>query len=115
MTPTTLLYVTGGLAVGHIKTDGTITGFINAVPPGNLTTSAFSNSNTKAGWVVGLGAETQVSGRWTAKLEYLYMDLGRVNTSGLNTNPGIIIPLNAQFSSRITDNILRVGLNYKFN
>lgn len=115
ITPASFAYVTGGLAVGHVKTDGTLTGFVNVAPPANNTAAAFSSSATKAGWVIGAGVETQLSDRWTGKIEYLYMDLGRVDTTATNTNAGILVPLRAQFSSRITDNILRVGLNYKFN
>jgi outer membrane immunogenic protein len=95
-TPRVLLYVTGGLAYGEVDSNETI-----VVTP-------FSNSNTKVGYTVGAGIEGVISGNWTAKLEYLYVDLGRVNgsfTLGTDTS---------SYSSRITDNVLRVGLNYKF-
>jgi outer membrane immunogenic protein len=61
------------------------------------------------GWTVGAGIEGAIGGNWTAKLEYLYVDLGRV--SGSFTLPPTTVP---SFSSRITDNILRVGVNYRF-
>lgn len=109
VTPTILAYATGGLAYGHIKTDGTITGQTGT---GAITSSTFSGSTTKAGWTIGAGVEGRISGNWTAKVEYIYMDLGTVSTNGsLPTN---FIPLNTAFSSKITDNILRAGLNYKF-
>jgi outer membrane immunogenic protein len=95
-TPRVLLYVTGGLAYGEVDSNETI-----VVTP-------FSQSNTKVGYTVGAGIEGVISGNWTAKLEYLYVDLGRVNgsfTLGTDTS---------SYSSRITDNVLRVGLNYKF-
>jgi outer membrane immunogenic protein len=67
------------------------------------------------GWTVGAGVEGVISGNWTAKLEYLYVDLG--NVSGSFTTP-LIAPSGAfatsSYSSHITDNILRVGVNYKF-
>src|SRR5450631_1660057 len=75
---------------------------------------AFGNSSTRVGWTVGAGVEGVVSGNWTAKVEYLYIDLG--NVSGSFTTP-IVAPsgafLTSSYTSHITDNILRVGLNYK--
>jgi opacity protein-like surface antigen len=52
-----------------------------------------------------------VSGNWTAKLEYLYLDFGTIN----NTYTGLA-PFTPIFqSTRVTDNVLRVGLNYHFH
>jgi outer membrane immunogenic protein len=110
VTPTILAYVTGGLAYGHIETDGILTGFTAG---GLATSSAFSSDKTKTGWTVGGGIEGRITGNWTGKVEYLYMDLGTVDTTGLLTTN--FIPIRAQFSSKITDNIVRVGVNYKFN
>jgi outer membrane immunogenic protein len=99
VSPKVLLYATGGLAYGQVDSNETI-----GVLPG------FSSSNTNVGWTVGAGIEGVVGGNWTAKLEYLYVDLGRV--SGSFTVPaGTLI---SYYNSRITDNVLRVGLNYKF-
>jgi outer membrane immunogenic protein len=111
VTPTVLVYVTGGLAYGEIKSDSTLTGFPLGGPP-PVSTSA-SSSTTKAGWTVGGGIEARLIGNWTGKIEYLYMDLGTVNSSIVNT---LTAPPNlVTFSSRITDNIFRVGVNYHFN
>jgi outer membrane immunogenic protein len=58
---------------------------------------------------------------WTATLEYLYANLGRVSGSFATTNTisagGVVttIVLNSNYSSRITDNVLRVGPNYRFD
>jgi outer membrane immunogenic protein len=107
--PTVLLYVTGGLAYGEIETSATLSGFNGA---GAIVSNAVNSSTTKAGWTVGGGIEGRLSGNWTGKIEYLYMDLGTVSTTAplLTNSP----PIYATWSSRITDNILRVGLNYKF-
>jgi outer membrane immunogenic protein len=109
VTPTLLAYVTGGLAYGQIATDGVLTGVTILGAP---TSSAFSYDKTKAGWTAGGGLEGRISGNWTAKIEYLYLDFGTVSGGGtlLTSN----VPLRAQFSSDVTDHILRVGLNYKF-
>jgi outer membrane immunogenic protein len=124
ITPTFLAYVTGGLAYGNVHTSDTISGTNITNPAGQgvnggtvLTpvSATFGNSSLRVGWTVGAGIEGVVSGNWTAKLEYLYIDLG--NVSGSFVTP-IVAPsgafLSSTYSSHITDNVLRVGLNYKF-
>jgi outer membrane immunogenic protein len=109
--PTVLLYVTGGLAYGEIETSGVLnTTTILLVP----VSTAFSQSNTKAGWTVGGGIEGRLSANWTGKIEYLYMDLGTVSGTVIPPGGGALGLVAANWSSRITDNIVRVGLNYKF-
>jgi len=121
ITPTILAYVTGGLAYGQVGTTNTVSG-INIVGPQGTNGSinvpvagSFSNSTFKAGWTLGVGVEGVISGNWTAKLEYLYIDLG--NVSGSFVTP-IVAPSGAfvtsSYSSHITDNILRVGVNYRW-
>ena len=79
-------YVTGGLAVGDIKTS--IAGVGDA-------------RDTKAGWTVGGGLEAAIVGPWTAKIEYLYVDLGR---------GGSVLGSDAKFNT----NLVRAGVNYRF-
>jgi outer membrane immunogenic protein len=107
VTPTVLAYVTGGLAYGQIKTEGVLSGF-NA--GGAFIGVPYSNSVTKAGWTLGAGLEGRLWGNWTGKVEYLYVDLGSVSNTVINT-PALV---GAAYSSRITDNIFRVGVNYHF-
>ena len=57
-------YVTGGLAVGDIEP--TSTGFAGV-------------ERHQAGWTAGAGIEAAIAGNWTAKVEYLHVDLGDVN------------------------------------
>ena len=117
---TVLVYATGGLAYGHIKTDEVV----NTIPFLTGVTTAASFSQTKIGWTAGAGVEGQLVGNWTAKAEYLYMDLGSV--SGNVVAPQTVIPLNVNpnnvnisenrgFNSAIHDHIFRVGVNYKFD
>jgi outer membrane immunogenic protein len=109
-----LLYATGGLAYGQFSASSPL------VP--------VSWGATRAGWTVGAGAEAAIDQHWSVKLEYLYMDLGDVGsssasatttTNALNTpRPGFntvtTTTLASAFSSRFTDNLVRVGLNYRF-
>lgn len=109
--PTVLLYVTGGLAYGEVETSGTLTGVTLAGLPTGI---AFSDSTTKVGWTVGAGVEARITGNWTGKIEYLYVDLGSVDgtVSGLAAVPPFAV--GATYTSDITDHILRAGVNYKF-
>ena len=109
LNPSTLLYVTGGLAVAGIKTDGVLAGYTAGQAP---TSVAWSNDQTKFGWVVGAGVEARLGGNWTGKLEGLYMDYGTVSGSPvlLTSNP----PLRFDYSSKVTDVVLRAGVNYHF-
>ena len=106
--PSWLLYVTGGLAFGEVQTDTVLTS-INAL--GAIVATAGSSSKTHAGWTIGGGIEGNLGGNWTAKAEYLYMDLGTFDTTV--TVPAALI--GANISSRVTDNIFRVGINYHFS
>jgi outer membrane immunogenic protein len=104
LTPRVLLYATGGLAYGNVNTSETI----GAV--------GFSADDLRVGYTVGAGIEGAIGGNWTARLEYLYVDLGRTSGSFATTIAALGGgTLTSNYSSRITDNVLRVGVNYKFD
>jgi outer membrane immunogenic protein len=95
-----LVYATGGLAYGELKTSG-------AFPVGGVAVP-FNAQSTKAGWTVGGGVEAALWGNWTGKVEYLYVDINNFN---LNTAVmGIPVTTNV----RLHENIGRVGVNYRF-
>jgi outer membrane immunogenic protein len=108
--PRVLLYATGGLAYGSIKSTGTLTG-VGFPGPAVAVTSIGSNTDTRVGWTVGAGIEGMITQNWTAKLEYLYMDLGNYSTT-FTLAPAA--PINARVDSSFRDHILRAGINYKF-
>src|SRR5262245_50041995 len=89
---TWLVYATGGLAYGEVKGSDSL---FNA-----------SGSALQAGWTVGAGVETAFWQNWSAKAEYLYVDLGK--SVLFNISPGI--PETVSF----TASVFRVGVNYKF-
>jgi outer membrane immunogenic protein len=80
-----LPYITGGAAFGSIKT---------------TTAAGVADSKTRLGWTVGLGLEYAVLTNWTAKIEYLYADLGTTTTTAADVT--------------FKENLVRVGLNYRF-
>src|SRR5262249_34862023 len=134
-----LLYATGGLAYGRVELSG-VTNVNGSVvdpfnPPGSQVfpfvapgTSAFSASRTNVGWTAGAGIEGRFAywlpPNWTWKLEYLYLDLGSVDTvspfpPAIPSNPvgGGATPFAGPMTTHthFTDNIVRVGLNYQFH
>ena len=102
-----LLYATGGVAFGEVKTTDTL-GF-----PGNFldTTSA---TTRRTGWTIGGGGEYAFAPNWSVKAEYLYVDLGTVDI-GLRCTAAPCVAVNdTVVRHRYTDNIGRIGLNYRF-
>jgi outer membrane immunogenic protein len=98
-----LLYVTGGWAIGKVT-------FTDGVVPTAGAAVGTSTSRTKNGWTVGGGVEYGLIGGWSAKLEYLYTNLGSVNVVfGTVAVPGAIAA-----KHDLTDQIVRVGVNYRF-
>jgi outer membrane immunogenic protein len=100
-----LFYATGGLALANDL------GFFPFLP----STNAASASETRAGWTVGGGAEWMIAPKWSVKAEYLYVDLGNTTYTSinnvLNVAPNIATIIH---DHRLTENIGRVGFNYKF-
>jgi outer membrane immunogenic protein len=84
-------YVTGGVAFGDIESN--VTGLVG-------------HNDTNAGWTVGVGIEGVIAGNWTAKLEYLYTDLGSTTCSAVACGVATNVDLDL--------NILRAGVNYRF-
>lgn len=121
VTPRVLFYGTGGLAYGRVSTSGSVSAInVDGTPGADGGTftpvaASFSSSTTKLGWSAGAGIEGAFADNWSARLEYLYVDLGTV--SGSLTTPVITLsgaPLLVGYRSHITDNILRFGVNYRF-
>jgi outer membrane immunogenic protein len=95
-----LLYVTGGGGLGLdvvALTQGT---------PANPITQV--SMQTRGLWTVGAGVETAIYRNWTAKVEYLHFETGRT-TANFN-----IMGVPSTVSTRLNDNVVRVGVNYRF-
>jgi outer membrane immunogenic protein len=104
ITPTVLLYGTGGLAYGQVDSNSDFLGSTRA-------------QNYNLGWAIGGGVEAAVGGGWSARVEYMYLDLGTVSNTFTSTVSALggATTLISGFNSRVTDNIVRAGLNYKFS
>lgn len=89
-----LVYGTGGFAFGGV--DYTLSSTVPA--------STVRRDTTYAGWTAGGGVEYAFTDKWSGKLEYQFIDLGR-KTVG-----------NGTISTEATPNFhtIRAGLNYHF-
>jgi outer membrane immunogenic protein len=81
-----LLYGTGGLAFGELRGE----------------TFGLSESHTNAGWTAGVGAEFGFAPHWTAKVEYLFVDLSDSRFTITGAQNGYEFGL------------VRAGVNYHF-
>jgi outer membrane immunogenic protein len=120
ITPTLLVYGTGGLAYGEVSSRTSITeqlAFIDTPNPfgtfGNLST-------TRVGWTAGGGLEWLFAPNWSLKVEYLYYDLGSVTYALAPIQQfgvfGTLLETTSasRSTTRFNDNIVRAGLNYHF-
>jgi outer membrane immunogenic protein len=81
-----LIYGTGGIAYGGIRAEN----------------AGVTEARTLYGWAAGLGLEVGLTPNWSARAEYLYVDLNDRGYNLTGTQNG--------FES----NLLRFGVNYRF-
>ncbi len=87
-----LVYGTGGGAFGNLQAAAGLLPF---------------SSSTQIGWTAGGGVEFAFTPNLTAKVEYLYVDLGSQSCpAGSCTGTATSVSL--------TENVVRAGINYKF-
>ena len=98
--PSVLLYETAGFAAADVKHSG-----INTTG-----TQTITETHTMTGWTAGVGAEWEFTSNWSAKLEYLHVDLGR--KSYFNPSPSMNFISDQQVSFH--EDIVRLGVNYQF-
>jgi outer membrane immunogenic protein len=87
-----LFYGTGGAAWANYKLSITALGV------------TASDDSTRTAWTAGGGVEWMFLPKWSAKLEYLYIDTGDTSVTLFGTT----------FTGRAKDNIVRAGVNYHF-
>ena len=82
-----LFYGTLGLAFGELR----------------AATFGLTESHTNVGWTAGVGAEYRFAQDWSAKIEYLYIDLANSNFVITGASHGLSF------------GIVRAGVNYRFS
>jgi len=83
-----LPYITAGGAGAQVK----------------VTTPGGDQNKTQWGWTAGAGIEWAFLANWSAKLEYLYVDLGKFDAIGLAPDESV----------KFKANVVRLGVNYRF-
>jgi len=140
ITPTLLVYGTGGLAYGQEQANTNLTQFVTGTDPALVAAGATSPyavtgfaacsgfpavescrySTTRVGWTAGGGLEWLFMPNWSVKLEYLYYHLGTANydvgfLQNTSNVTGLALYANHVISSvSFNGNVVRVGVNYKF-
>lgn len=128
VSPSVLLYGTGGFAFGKVTT---FADYVANGPGGAFDISVGgtsfnctiglpcftgTNSRIKTGWTVGGGGEWRFAPHWSFKAEYLYVDLGNSSVSAIALATGIgpnLSRYTADFG-RADFHVARVGVNYHF-
>lgn len=87
-----MIYFTGGGAWENYK--------LSVSAPGG----SVNDNTTKTAWTIGGGGEWMFAPRWSAKLEYLFMDTDDTSVTLLGTT----------FTGHAQNNIIRAGVNYHF-
>lgn len=95
-----LVYGTGGAAFGNVKAKFSLDPV---------------SSSTEAGWAAGAGVEVAVAPHWSAKAEYLFVDLGNgsctTDCAIVNPNGPPLIP---NVAVKFNESLFRAGVNYEF-
>src|ERR1700722_4086201 len=119
ITTNAMLYATGGLGwTRFVQTNSDMTfssSIIGGVPQIVQTTLITTTPMWEFGWVAGAGGEAKIGGsNWIARLEYLHYDFGKSagvqNTLAVNGVPFST----GTTSGRLTADVVRVGVSYKF-
>ena len=113
-----LVYATAGLAIAEIKSSlSAVATFSDPFAPETLSQPSTAR-DVQAGWVLGAGIETALNDAWSFKLEYLHMDFGGGVDHAFATAPILTGSANVttagNVQARLTDDIVRVGINYRF-
>jgi outer membrane immunogenic protein len=82
-----LIYGTAGLAFGELQAE---------------TFGLVTETHTNAGWTAGAGVEAAFAANWSAKVEYLFVDLASNNYAVTGTSNGL------------SASLFRMGVNYHF-
>jgi outer membrane immunogenic protein len=82
-----LIYGTAGVAFAELKAE---------------TVGFATESHTNVGWTAGVGVEAGFAANWSAKVEYLFVDMASNSFALTGTNNGL------------SANLFRMGVNYHF-
>jgi outer membrane immunogenic protein len=108
VSPSWLLYVTGGVAFQEVS--------MNASCLGSATNASWciavrdeTASSTRVGWTVGGGAEVMISPNWLLRGEYRYADYGNLSHTFFAGTVDQVVA-----NTRFHTNTATIGIAYKF-
>jgi outer membrane immunogenic protein len=113
-----MIYGTGGFAYGYVNNTASLAYLMTGAQVGQGASGSSTLGNTQTGWTAGGGIEwsPQSFPTWSAKVEYLYTNLGSANQaiySQYMSAPQYFFGGNR--STQTAFNTVRVGLNWHFN
>ncbi len=123
LTPAIGVFGTAGLAYGQVGMSTTSALSYVLASTGTPIVGAYGATNysgTRAGWTAGGGLEAFLSPCWSAKVEYLYYDLGSTSVitpfvASTSVLPGALtMAMASKSSTSYTGHIARIGINYHF-
>ena len=104
-----LLYLTGGAAWVRIDS------FTSNIEEPILL--SFAQTDTRTGWTIGAGFEYAVASGWSARAQYLFVEIPSFTTFTPGVGPGTLpptTPWNNLNNGPIHNHLLEFGLTYKF-
>ncbi|MFN3623340.1 MAG: outer membrane protein [Hyphomicrobium sp.] len=104
-----MLYVTGG----YLGSDTTVSILESCDTLCSTPTVSAESSGFRNGWTIGGGFEVAFEGAWSAKVEYLYYDLGSTTLTTLAA-PSSGIGANT-WKVDTDGSLVRAGINYRFS
>lgn len=108
-----VLSVLGGFAFGKVQTDNSQSVATTALTPTGVAfcnvgaiscpngAGSASDSKIATGWTIGAAIEAALGGRWTAKAQYNFVDLGSINSAAMG-------------NQHLDVHLVRFGLNMRF-
>ena len=103
-----LVYATAGVAFGEVESSFLLTA------PTLASTIGGQSSETQFGWTAGIGAEYAFLGNWSARLQWLYYDLGDTVASGPQVTGGVAFPFGLISTAETRGHIVTFGVSYRF-
>jgi outer membrane immunogenic protein len=132
LTPSTLFYVSGGVAWAHLEAVSTcsaiLTSNVSNCAPGNyfggtLGPSAITQSATALGWTGGIGLDVRLWSNWMIRGQYRFSGFDYPSGSGAFTFTtsrscagcsSATSPLNVSYQLPTMQHLFEIGLAYKF-
>jgi outer membrane immunogenic protein len=132
-TPSTMLYLTAGVAFAHIEATSTCSQLLpsasNCAPgnyfSGTLGPVEITHAATQIGWTAGVGAETLFGPHWVARAQYRFSDFGYFsrNLNAFSVTDTRVCtgcpsatssPLIASYQLVVMQHLFEFGIAYKF-